>query len=149
MARAQMAAPRSALSARQCARKPPAWVPLQFGSVRHLSSFGSRSSSCDASETAFPRKAGRQRIGTARPSSRRCLVPQAGRAVHPWQGLVACGEKIRSEEHTSELQSRLHLVCRLLLEKKKRSAISRHSLLSFWHLCISYDSSSPRLSTLT
>src|SRR2546429_9140782 len=28
----------------------------------------------------------------------------------------------RSEEHTSELQSRLHLVCRLLLEKKKREA---------------------------
>src|SRR2546422_6371205 len=27
----------------------------------------------------------------------------------------------RSEEHTSELQSRLHLVCRLLLEKKKQS----------------------------
>src|SRR2546422_7862107 len=29
--------------------------------------------------------------------------------------------KDRSEEHTSELQSRLHLVCRLLLEKKKTS----------------------------
>src|SRR2546422_6554359 len=29
----------------------------------------------------------------------------------------------RSEEHTSELQSRLHLVCRLLLEKKKKSCI--------------------------
>src|SRR2546422_1757102 len=29
--------------------------------------------------------------------------------------------KSRSEEHTSELQSRLHLVCRLLLEKKKKS----------------------------
>src|SRR2546422_5051078 len=28
---------------------------------------------------------------------------------------------VRSEEHTSELQSRLHLVCRLLLEKKKKS----------------------------
>src|SRR2546429_7240356 len=28
--------------------------------------------------------------------------------------------RVRSEEHTSELQSRLHLVCRLLLEKKKR-----------------------------
>src|SRR2546429_5939607 len=27
---------------------------------------------------------------------------------------------VRSEEHTSELQSRLHLVCRLLLEKKRR-----------------------------
>src|SRR2546429_5842919 len=30
------------------------------------------------------------------------------------------GNEVRSEEHTSELQSRLHLVCRLLLEKKKR-----------------------------
>src|SRR2546422_7620436 len=29
-------------------------------------------------------------------------------------------EEWRSEEHTSELQSRLHLVCRLLLEKKKK-----------------------------
>src|SRR2546422_8033054 len=28
--------------------------------------------------------------------------------------------ELRSEEHTSELQSRLHLVCRLLLEKKKK-----------------------------
>src|SRR2546422_7369703 len=44
----------------------------------------------------------------------------------------ACGEagshpdrrRIRSEEHTSELQSRLHLVCRLLLEKKKVEAVS-------------------------
>src|SRR2546429_5389285 len=31
---------------------------------------------------------------------------------------------IRSEEHTSELQSRLHLVCRLLLEKKKQQVHS-------------------------
>src|SRR2546422_4146871 len=30
-------------------------------------------------------------------------------------------QTMRSEEHTSELQSRLHLVCRLLLEKKKTS----------------------------
>src|SRR2546422_6724328 len=30
----------------------------------------------------------------------------------------------RSEEHTSELQSRLHLVCRLLLEKKKNNTLS-------------------------
>src|SRR2546429_2171748 len=30
---------------------------------------------------------------------------------------------LRSEEHTSELQSRLHLVCRLLLEKKKKKNI--------------------------
>src|SRR2546422_6217225 len=32
----------------------------------------------------------------------------------------------RSEEHTSELQSRLHLVCRLLLEKKKARADTLH-----------------------
>src|SRR5438309_9325784 len=30
------------------------------------------------------------------------------------------GDRFRSEEHTSELQSQFHLVCRLLLEKKKR-----------------------------
>src|SRR2546422_9005969 len=32
---------------------------------------------------------------------------------------------LRSEEHTSELQSRLHLVCRLLLEKKKKIKMMR------------------------
>src|SRR2546429_6478687 len=35
---------------------------------------------------------------------------------------------VRSEEHTSELQSRLHLVCRLLLEKKKHHSFSLGSL---------------------
>src|SRR2546422_149232 len=34
----------------------------------------------------------------------------------------------RSEEHTSELQSRLHLVCRLLLEKKKKITPTHHAL---------------------
>src|SRR5437870_7271422 len=34
-------------------------------------------------------------------------------------------EQTRSEEHTSELQSRGHLVCRLLLEKKKKNQYSR------------------------
>src|SRR2546422_5084325 len=33
----------------------------------------------------------------------------------------------RSEEHTSELQSRLHLVCRLLLEKKKNKLSSKYT----------------------
>src|SRR5438309_3146224 len=42
------------------------------------------------------------------------------------------GRPLRSEEHTSELQSQFHLVCRLLLEKKKRkstvhSCIYRHN----------------------
>src|SRR5687768_17783248 len=42
-------------------------------------------------------------------------APEAAPAATP--GTPAT---IRSEEHTSELQSRLHLVCRLLLEKKKK-----------------------------
>src|SRR2546422_6655829 len=45
---------------------------------------------------------------------------------------------IRSEEHTSELQSRLHLVCRLLLEKKKTTRgvfSSRNSRMSALRSC--------------
>src|SRR3712207_7350278 len=41
------------------------------------------------------------------------------------------GDQIRSEEHTSELQSRQYLVCRLLLEKKK-TYIVRHVALSHY-----------------
>src|SRR3989442_11404974 len=41
-------------------------------------------------------------------------------ALHP---ALVSRMKIRSEEHTSELQSRPHLVCRLLLEKKKKENI--------------------------
>src|SRR2546429_5686345 len=40
------------------------------------------------------------------------------------------GRHERSEEHTSELQSRLHLVCRLLLEKKKKLLHTSPSALS-------------------
>src|SRR5690554_7776866 len=41
---------------------------------------------------------------------------QIFRDLNPWQ----VAQLARSEEHTSELQSRPHLVCRLLLEKKKK-----------------------------
>src|SRR5687768_18273113 len=36
---------------------------------------------------------------------------------------------LRSEEHTSELQSRLHLVCRLLLEKKKKQRNKNNNII--------------------
>src|SRR2546429_1960723 len=45
----------------------------------------------------------------------------ASRALPPLSR--AGGNRIRSEEHTSELQSRLHIVCRLLLEKKKAQLV--------------------------
>src|SRR5205809_5246391 len=44
----------------------------------------------------------------------------ANLATRDWHGSSQHEVVWRSEEHTSELQSRLHLVCRLLLEKKKR-----------------------------
>src|SRR5258708_14441818 len=45
---------------------------------------------------------------------------------HRFQALVLAG--YRSEEHTSELQSPDHLVCRLLLEKKKKSFVCAHRI---------------------
>src|SRR5690348_17542557 len=42
-------------------------------------------------------------------------------------GCGAHGTVLRSEEHTSELQSPVHLVCRLLLEKKKTSSLMNAS----------------------
>src|SRR5258707_6885673 len=47
-------------------------------------------------------------------------------------------EDRRSEEHTSELQSRQYLVCRLLLEKKKKKQRVNHACLDLLHrLCAS------------
>src|SRR2546422_8897398 len=46
--------------------------------------------------------------------------------VHEGAIYLHLGESYRSEEHTSELQSRLHLVCRLLLEKKKKKRHDSH-----------------------
>src|SRR3989442_3138994 len=43
-------------------------------------------------------------------------------------GVTSSLSRARSEEHTSELQSRPHLVCRLLLEKKKR-ARRKHAMM--------------------
>src|SRR2546429_7307881 len=48
-------------------------------------------------------------------------VPSGWWRSSSWSGAEAMRCSTRSEEHTSELQSRLHLVCRLLLEKKKTS----------------------------
>src|SRR3712207_7215435 len=57
------------------------------------------------------------RLGPALRRARRRAVPDRGRPLRA---------RARSEEHTSELQSRQYLVCRLLLEKKK---IQMHALI--------------------
>src|SRR2546422_5427845 len=53
-----------------------------------------------------------------------CVVPLPTDVASPPDVTVATEALLRSEEHTSELQSRLHLVCRLLLEKKKKSKVT-------------------------
>src|SRR5205823_12493280 len=79
-------------------------------------------------------------LGRGRAGAERLVRPLGSAAVLIWQGLIENAQDIvrvqlpvpkawldhaelpmlRSEEHTSELQSLAYLVCRLLLEKKKR-----------------------------
>src|SRR6266498_1236083 len=73
------------------------------------SSLGSFATGPKRSSTGSPRSTARRRT---------CTSPR--RRVTSWRG-----RSPRSEEHTSELQSRPHLVCRLLLEKKKEKK-SKH-----------------------
>src|SRR2546429_3483049 len=57
-------------------------------------------------------------LAQAPPAKQKPAAKKSGGAVSG--RLLFRGRRLRSEEHTSELQSRLHLVCRLLLEKKKK-----------------------------
>src|SRR5438876_3032850 len=56
--------------------------------------------------------------GSRAPPVRRPVPPSRRRA---WRETADSPARGRSEEHTSELQSPVHLVCRLLLEKKKKN----------------------------
>src|SRR2546429_1361959 len=65
-----------------------------------------------------------------RPNNRKtkpCFCSSSPRATRVSPASLA--GSTRSEEHTSELQSRLHLVCRLLLEKKKLQDAMLHPVL--------------------
>src|SRR5687768_18141984 len=66
--------------------------------------------------------AARRRWGPSRrpAASTRWFCPARCRG---WRDPARRARRRRSEEHTSELQSRLHLVCRLLLEKKKKKTL--------------------------
>src|SRR2546429_5643821 len=65
------------------------------------------------------------RVHIMRPGANTCFNNQSTEP-RKWSNCVAydfsLGEEVRSEEHTSELQSRLHLVCRLLLETQSSTA---------------------------
>src|SRR5438477_1844961 len=82
-----------------------------YGDPRDLHSFPTRrSSDLDSGVGALPARVVLRRL------RRRAVLGQAA---------------VRSEEHTSELQSHVNLVCRLLLEKKKR-ALSGHFPAPVW-----------------
>src|SRR5438874_3756005 len=51
-------------------------------------------------------------------------IETSPRMLSPYAGFISYQANVRSEEHTSELQSRRDLVCRLLLEKKKKKKIN-------------------------
>src|SRR2546422_4335216 len=69
--------------------------------------------------TLFRSPTGAHAADPGRKGGRGVRLTLSGR---PAPGALLLALRGRSEEHTSELQSRLHLVCRLLLEKKKSQA---------------------------
>src|SRR2546426_12830211 len=99
-----------------------------------------RSPSCSPERTA---RASLRRRGTSSFCPRRNLTPpRAGATQTGWGAPFSRKEGkesllvessgpvsvlVRSEEHTSELQSPCNLVCRLLLEKKKKTTLHRHN----------------------
>src|SRR2546427_7446689 len=63
--------------------------------------------------------------GPARPAATGPIHGLAAQGMRGGRGRCAALENTRSEEHTSELQSQSNLVCRLLLEKKKKQKQKR------------------------
>src|SRR5687767_15418440 len=101
-----------------------------YAALRDLHSFPTRRSSDLRRDLRRPRPEG---WGPAR--GRRAPPPRGGLIgvellTEPFEAEFVRTGAIRSEEHTSELQSLAYLVCRLLLEKKKKSKLAtrhRHS----------------------
>src|SRR3712207_8478430 len=79
--------------------------------------------------TTLCRSGGRERVDVARarggPTGGQLGRAEAGSPAPPADGAGSGRQaEVRSEEHTSELQSRQYLVCRLLLEKTKRTQMT-------------------------
>src|SRR5690348_17967578 len=109
-------------------------LPVRFGQREHAPAEGSSDSSC-GSKGALVRSRWISRSIHSRSS--RTVTASAFRSLRMAAAFRCCGKhsckarrwscgckraisNARSEEHTSELQSPVHLVCRLLLEKKKK-----------------------------
>src|SRR5438132_7275968 len=73
-----------------------------------------------AEASVIRRPAGTRDAGQPSRWTRSCENRKRCAAIHPMDSSIRKALETRSEEHTSELQSHSDLVCRLLLEKKKR-----------------------------
>src|SRR5690606_41660714 len=99
----------------------------RYADHRDLHSFPTRRSSdlSTRSRVFSPRRpTPKTMVGLTRTASRPSAIPRYTSSSD------RCLERARSEEHTSELQSRENLVCRLLLEKKKKRNMSNFQQLT-------------------
>src|SRR5690606_41673717 len=106
----------SALPESPCSPSSAALFSLPSAHHRALHSFPTRRSSDLAVMASYP-----LRVSISATFSRICASSSITRIFFILFTYAANIEKKRSEEHTSELQSRENLVCRLLLEKKKKN----------------------------
>src|SRR5690606_40171110 len=99
---------------------PPELYPLSLHDALPISAGGRHQGACANRDAVHVRLVDLRLQGARQPAGG-CRLP-ADRArdsgAHPAL-TTGCDRRVRSEEHTSELQSRENLVCRLLLEKKK------------------------------
>src|SRR5699024_11446990 len=110
-----------------CATPPPRLLPFSaHATPPQLHSFPTRRSS-DLTELARSAMTTTIAAKTAKPKRReKPLIPKTRSGTYwpyliPGLAAVLVIIVVRSEEHTSELQSRFDLVCRLLLEKKNKT----------------------------
>src|SRR2546429_4351430 len=96
------------------------WVPRSNGPLPGCGRSTGRAS-CYGTSRAIPTRKSRPHWSCRWARSRPISIGPVMNCAATWKGAVSetRPNRRRSEEHTSELQSRLHLVCRLLLEKKK------------------------------
>src|SRR3989449_8875993 len=97
--------------------QPPPRFYQRFGDNGHALDSGGPRITTEESERLF----------ALRRDGLRVLFINAPIREWSYPNILPIGHAYRSEEHTSELQSRLHLVCRLLLEKKKKKSSTRQT----------------------
>src|SRR5688572_31529931 len=85
--------------------------------------------------TLFRSSTSSTRAPPSSPAASRASTLKSSSAVGPLAGArTDSGGALRSEEHTSELQSQSNLVCRLLLEKRKKKKYQRNYVAIFTDL---------------